>query len=101
MIEKRFRITYDNKGSGRNKFIVHISTGYNIHFRQSKQGMYYYNFTEDTSCRVTVIINAASTRMLPATAPLQKLVLVHTVEEQKELFTLCGINASIAARDPQ
>ena len=32
MIEKRFRITYDNNGSGGNIFIVHISPGHDIRF---------------------------------------------------------------------
>ena len=40
MIEKRFRITYDNHGSVRNAFIVHIGLGNGIHFRHSKRGLY-------------------------------------------------------------
>ena len=98
MIEKRFRITYDNHGSGGNAFIIHISPGHDIRFRQYKRGLYYYDPTDYTSRLVTLMVNTASPRMLPATAPLQELVLVQTVEGHKELFTRRGVKVAIAAR---
>ena len=40
IISKRFRIKYYNHGSDGNTFIVHISPGNDIRFRQSKRGLY-------------------------------------------------------------
>ena len=61
-------------------------------------GLYYYDPTDDTSFRGTVMVNAASTRMLPATAPPQKIVIVQTVEGQKNIFTWHGVNATTTDR---
>ena len=47
------------------------------------------------------MVNTASPMMSPATAPLQELVLVQTVEGHKDLFTRHGVKASTAARDLQ
>ena len=70
MIEKRFRITYDNHGSGGNTFIVQITSGHDICFGQPKRGLYYYDPTHDTSRRGTIMVNEASPKMSPATTPL-------------------------------
>ena len=61
--------------------------------------MYYYNPTNDTSCRGTLMINVVSARMSPATTTLQKLFLIQTVEGQKELCDRNGIKATISDRD--
>ena len=70
MIEKRFCITYGNHISGANAFIIKIILGHYIYFRQSKRGMYYYDPTDSTSRRGTLMVNTASPSMLPDTAPL-------------------------------
>ena len=80
MIEKRFHIAYDNHVSGSNAFIVHIIPGHGIRFRQSKRGLYYYDPTNYTSLRGTVMVNTTYPRMSLVTAPLQELYLVQTVE---------------------
>ena len=87
IVEKRLRIKYDNNGSVGNASIVHIGPGHGICFRQSKRGLYYYDPTDDTSLRGTIMVNTESPRMSPASAPLQEIVLVQTVEGQKEHFS--------------
>ena len=63
--------------------------------------MYYHDTTDETSRRGTVMVDAASPMILPATTPLQERVLVNTVEVQTELFTWRGIKAATATRDLQ
>ena len=45
------------------------------------------------------MVKAASPRMLLATAPLQELVLVQTVEGHKEIFTEHVVKVAIVARE--